>query len=1498
MNEYVTFKRTALLMLMFITAWCLPVKGQWSQTQGNYTLTGNILGKNYMMFTTDPTTGEGDGLSLEITEGLTLHESYLLFKLKDPGQIDKYLIEVKDIEESIDGEGKLWMPLSRADVYGNVYSFGNVFRSVAGASLGDVIEYTISLHSTMDESNPLATFTGSVEVVNPVEIVSSVKKIRGEVDQDIAFTVTVKGGETFTGRENFVLRIVNMRNAHCILESMDGKSLHTQGGNEWWTEITRLDAETTYSYKIRATNEINGDLSISLREMATEEVEEIELPNSLNIPLQIPYIVSDQDIAGLQAIADANSSQVLKDYVANKSWLTQGEENRNDSVYTEWDEGNMPARLKVLNLNDLGDGLTQLDVTSLDALQSLNIQNCDVASLDLTSLGRLNSLSIYNTKIDSYSDVQFAQNSNVSVWGRMKTKDIGTPVAGQEDFLCEIQAGDTVDLSEYAAQEGVKFTWYENSYPRHEITLESISPGVFVLPSLINNNVTYSCEISTTKYPDWIYETKNIRLTRGAIDYSQDDLNLLKALAAANPDCVELQQFITAEGWTETWADYWQDQNRKVAVDWNNEVPARISKLRVSNLNTVKSFDISGFTELEYLDCEQLSLEQLLLSGNTKLQTLMAGYNNNIPTLDLSKNTNLHTLDIPGCRTLSRLDLSKCNSLTYLDISMCSGLSEVDLTGVPLTTLRINYTSGLENLVKNPPATVQSLYYAGTDYPALDLSEYPSLVGYGVPRHVTELDITNTNIRDLGVDDSGLKYSTLKAKDGIYVGGRTLYPVPGLVKNEYDEYVIQNGDTIDLSSEAMIGGVASVYTWVKTEDRVEANDAFRQVEGKPGVFVANGALGKSYFCIIANEKYVREGWTINSWSGWRLETDWMRIQLPAATYDTAEVAALKAIVDDCNSPSLKAWWDSEAWKNGNYPDDWRFSAWWHLNLETNTYHLSELNLNNLQDTLSTLNVSAFKELVFLSCENSGLETLSVQENDFLRSLYCQFGLKLTTITLPTTKINLENLQCDYCPQLTTLDIAGYTNLKVLSVRSNKIQSLDVSSLTNLEYLWCNRSDVTVSINNHKKLRGYGVPTGTTTLDLNSLDSLRILDPSGSKLKFSAVTLKAGQLMSEQCTAYTNLLVGGEFRSYTDATGATIYLIPAGQPIDLSAEMLIGERMSTVKWTGYDRETGAQKAVQATNKDGKFTVSGRAKDRFQAVITNQTFPGWTMLADFEFYTRDGDANLDDKVDVRDIAVTANYIVKSEDMLPEGSFGFHEADVNYDKSVNATDIQGIVNLILGKEVTKSQDLRAAYIPTVELSVENGILYMESEVAVAAVQLELTGMTKAEALLGKAAAFTQASTVGDTTRILGYSLKEVTVPAGKSALMRFPAGARLAKAVFSDEKAQSQNVRTKGDIATSNEAIRMPGSSKEINYYPNPFRGTTTLVYRLDEAVDNAFIQVYALNGSLVDVVRGLYTEAGENRFVYSTRLTGGTYIYRLVTQKGGCTNYSKSNTFIIK
>ncbi len=84
MNEYVTFKRTALLMLMFITAWCLPVKGQWSQTQGNYTLSGGCVGKNYLGINS----GAGGGLYLKSSD--IAQGAYLLFKLENPEQVAKF----------------------------------------------------------------------------------------------------------------------------------------------------------------------------------------------------------------------------------------------------------------------------------------------------------------------------------------------------------------------------------------------------------------------------------------------------------------------------------------------------------------------------------------------------------------------------------------------------------------------------------------------------------------------------------------------------------------------------------------------------------------------------------------------------------------------------------------------------------------------------------------------------------------------------------------------------------------------------------------------------------------------------------------------------------------------------------------------------------------------------------------------------------------------------------------------------------------------------------------------------------------------------------------------------------------------------------------------------------------------------------------------------------------------------------------------------------------
>lgn len=1517
MNEYVTFKRTALLMLMFITAWCLPVKGQIAENNG-YQINADWVGHHYEA-------AQEGGRNYDHSVWVSFPEEktdvYVLIKLTDPAQKDHFQIAVKG--KRFDADGKLWVEPSDFDA--GQQTFPCNIGYIGDQSAGRKCELTTFLYAEKDEtSDPLAVFDGCIEFINPIQLSFSSNRIVGETDASILFSLTINGNSSLAEFQDAILLIDKLKNVE--LTFTDGQNLPSDDSGNYRIALESLSDVRTFSFNLKATADVSGWLNARV---ITKEG--IDLPYQSGVKISIPFKVSEDDLEGLKAIATANNNnQVLNDYVNHQGWLTDNG-NWNDPVSTDWDESASPARLSTLRLRNFKEALDTVDVAPFDSLQSLEIQNCNITSLDLSMLKKISWVSVNNTKIQSPKSIKLpTDRPDLQINGNINIP-IGTPVEGW-DNLCEIPAGAEVDLSAYAEIDGetATFTWYKyGNYGGQEVVeWTPVRPGVYTLPAQPEDGVTYGCEITAASNPNWIYQTSTIRLTRGAINYSPADIQLLKDLAKANPDCVQLQKYIEAEGWTEPWQEnyYYQsggDENRHIDVDWNYASPARISKLRVRDLKTIKSLDISKFTELTYLDCAELRLKTLDLSKNVKLEELYSGFNR-LVSLDVSKCPNMRIVDcaynrdednhwestlgslnISGCTKLTNisvdgaklttLDLSKATELQYLSVDGNESI-DFDLSPVKnLILLGISNTKKLERYAINPPASLKTLYCIGTDYPLLDFVKYTNITAYGIPRAVNELDISKTSITHLQVGGSSLRYSTFTPNAILdRVLDESLIPVPGAKEEGEYYYTIQNGDTVDLSSEAYIGDIESRYIWVDAESGTETNEAFLPVKDQPGKFVVNGKQDKNYYCLISNSKYCQES-TVNQYNGWRIQTYVVQVKLPPATYDATEVAALKAIVDDCASPSLKAWWDSEAWKNGYYPEDWRFNAWWHLDEETNTYHLFELQLNSLQDTLSTLDVSAFKELILLSCDNSGLETLSVAGNARLKSLYCGYSLKLATLTLPTDKTDLENLQCDGCTKLETLDVAGYTNLIVLSVRSCKFQSLELSQLANLEYLWCNGTDLAVDVSKHPKLRGYGVPKNVESFDMNALDSLQTLNPTYSKLKFSTVTLKEGQPWSGSFYS-TELPIEG-FRSY--ALGKIYYLVPAGKLIDLSSEMKINGKASDVRWFGYDRETFAEKAVQVTGTDGKFTVSGRAKDKFEAIITNEAFNGWEMSVMGEFYTRDGDANLDDKVDVRDIATTVNWVINdTANVLPDYDFGWYEADVNTDDTIDVADITGIANLIMGKPVTKSNGLRSDFVPTVSLTAEDGFLCMETDVPVAGVQLALTGMAKAEPLLGKAAKLTQASHAGDTLRMLAYSLKGETIPAGKTVLMKWPEGARLAGAAFSDSQARSLKVETRGDIATSNATISVTASSKEIRNYPNPFRGTTTLVYRLDEDVDNAFIQVYALNGALVEVVEGLSTQAGENRFVYSTRLTGGTYVYRLVTRKGGSTNYSKSNTFIIK
>lgn len=1483
------------MLMCMATTWCLPVKGE--QTVNGYTLYG-LGGEDYVSPWNSSTGGECNISLPQAMEGLNNLD--IVFKLDTPEDF-----KLRAQGEESDETGELRFQTNRRDA-GNHYFNYNISWNPGDQSRGKVCTYTISLYNPQNTTDPLAVFTGKINIID-TPYFALPNRVAGEMNTDIPFSIKLDPRDLIN-LQNMTIRFTKLEGV-----TLAGKNLREEG-DLWILPVSTMAEPTSYSLTMRADKEMtNQSMPIYLYK---EDGTDISSCRS-NLRISVPFKVSDKDVTGLKNIANQNQNAYFQEYIEQKKYLGS-----DDSIQIEWNDAN-PARLTRMTLNF--KNLTTVDVSNFDELEVLDINLASITSLDLSNLKKLQNVNLSNTGIIDPNTITLpANNPELRVWG-WHDLAIGEKI---NDWRYRLTSGQEVDLSLYITP-GTSATvqWYDsynNPIDWKEKTPES---HVFIVPIETDPNNTYRFEIKYDGYPDWTVQSAGrIQVVRGAIDYSEDDIQLLKNLAAANPDCHELQQFVAdnVKGWEEKWEDYYgNDRNRKVAVDWNYATPARISKLRIRNMGTVKNLDLSGFTELTYIDvCDltqwmdgaNVGLETLDLTKNTKLRYLEANGNWSLKVLKLSGLAALEEVYVRDCSKLESLDLSASKStLKGLNIGFCDKLT-VNLAELSaLEYCDISSTTQYADYIANLPQSIQRLECNYTNYPLLDFAKYPNLKSYGIPQDVETLDISQTKLESVTMNGSKVRYSTFTPNqytEQYSCQGGSQITIPDLKESAESQketiYDIAVGDTVDLSTEAEINGVQSKYIWVDEYDRTESTGVFIPVPDEPGKFVYNGGgrPGVYYFCIISNEKYCEYS-EINQWSGWRLVTFPIKLPEIKAGYAQAEVAALKAIVDNTDSPDLKHWWESEAWKSNEQQNQGgRFQVWWMLNEETHVYHVEALQLIGLGDTLTTLDVSAFKEMISLNCDQSGLSELSVKDNNKLQDLQINSSPELTTLILPDEKTNLRTLYCLYNNGLETLNVADYTNLRTLNLRSCESLTFagDLSRLTNLEYLWLNNTMLEpIDASNYPNMKMLGVPRKTKTIDISGAGQLTRLDVDGSLLKYSTVTSKEDMSCTIVGLTYMDDIPGALSKAPGYSEIQPYYLFPADKTFNIGAEFGKFDNTETTATARKAYSGEPARSVVVVDKPGdmqSYSIEGgKIHDEVEIVFTNTTYPNWKMSLSGQIISCDGDANLDTKVDVRDVPVTVNHITQSEDALPDDRFGFYEADLNNDNEVDVTDLQGIINLILQPQTKGANTLADGYIPTVELSAENGYLYMDAEVPVASLQLELTGMTQAEPLLGKAAALTQASTVGDTTRIIGYSLKNVTIPAGKSVLMKFPEGARLAKAVFADEKARSLEVRTKGDIATSNETIRVTGSHEVANY-PNPFRTTTTLAYTLDTEADAVELQVYNFNGAQVDIVQGLGTQAGENRCTYTTHLGSGMYVYRLAISRQGTIRYSKSNTFIIK
>ncbi|WP_195205511.1 T9SS type A sorting domain-containing protein [Parabacteroides distasonis] len=1386
--------------------------------------------------------------------------------------------------------GGFWVPDGKL----NKYDERNVELNLSMYGFREcTVKYTVSVYGSEDLSKaPLVSSTHMVRHIlhDQVPRISNILRITGDLNENIPFTVNVSEAGFLQGQPAKIK--IYLQGSYDGL-SLSGQNLKkdTDQGDLYVLEIPSFSA-AQFTLIAHATEAWSGTYQLNICDADGNTV-----MYAGNAPIVIPASYSTDDIKALEAIAKANPlNSDLQNFISNKEYLKDRTQSDGYNVGVTWN-GESTSRVQSFFIKDYRtQTVTSMNLSALSGLEELRLTGTRLKSLDLSALTKLRTLDLDDNDSLTWFTVKLPNPlpEYFNLYGSTRVM-AGTPVDNYNAYAAK---GEEIDLSAYATVGGVKsiYTWFLNDRTtgkRTEATMPAVSgkEGAFVFSG--KPGEYYTCEITNSNYGNWRMYTPQIKVARSSGSYSPADIAGLKKLAADNPDITQLKEFVDSKGWErENWNSY-QDVIR---TDWNTDDVGRLTHLAIwmtwEQKDTISQLDLSAFTELKYFECERyMNIEKLDVSKNTKLEHLHV-YSKNLASLDLSKcpelqyfrfgtqrtgegryqETKLATLNLTGCSKLTELYLEH-SPLASLDISSFKQLNRLEIEYCPnlklqgfdkatnLTYLALPHTDQFADLIKNLPAFIRELYLQNTEYELPSAQVGKNLTALGLPGYVESFDLAlYPNLTTLNANGSLLRYSALKNyRQNVYYDGNGRIALTSPSHPESQEW-FENGDTIDLSSEAVIDGVETVFLWVNAKYRTEEKEALKPVPNRPGVFVLDSKEEKygNYYCKMMNPKFC-EITEINYRDGWQIETSYIHVETTVPqVFAESDVATLARIVDASNNDALSEWWNSGEWQTGN--SSMTAYAKWN---DENPRRLTELFLYYMGESFTKeVDLSALDKLEMLSLNGNRIEKLVLPKgNHVLRELMLYGNWTLSSLILS-----------EY-PSLERLDL-GYTGLTACDLSNNKRLTSLFFNGTMIPSVEKNYPEIAA------QLEIYGPPSGISEVDLDKFPGLKRLDMSGSPVLFSGVR-NPRQLEETICEA--THVVGKAHNG-----GYSVY----GERIDLSSEATVIGTPSHFIWT-LNGDT-----IEHT--DSKYVIADalNPNDWVEAHVTNPMFPGWTMIFNTIVYTCDGDANLDKSVNVQDVTATVSYVLKDKDnMIP--NFGFAEADVNYDNNVQIADVIGIANIIRDEPVSKSAMLRAeAEAPVqVELDTDN-FLTMTSQVPVAGIYLELVGAIDELPLLGDAAKFSQACSLnGDTLRVIGYSLDGRTIPSGKSRILRMPAGVTLVNASFSDAKANS--LRAAGDaIVTSNAPIEAISQLTAVSNYPNPFRGSTTFRYQLEETATSVTIHVFSANGALATVLSGLPGEVGDNQYTAALTLPAGVYYYRLTAKTGHSVKASNSNIFIIK
>lgn len=249
---------------------------------------------------------------------------------------------------------------------------------------------------------------------------------------------------------------------------------------------------------------------------------------------------------------------------------------------------------------------------------------------------------------------------------------------------------------------------------------------------------------------------------------------------------------------------------------------------------------------------------------------------------------------------------------------------------------------------------------------------------------------------------------------------------------------------------------------------------------------------------------------------------------------------------------------------------------------------------------------------------------------------------------------------------------------------------------------------------------------------------------------------------------------------------------------------------------------------------------------------------------------GDANGSMTVDVADVVTEVAWLTNQN---PQ-PFIFEAADVNSDNNVNILDVVGTVTIITNPESVATASVNS----TATYTIEDGILYIDSDVAVGGIQLSIAAPkgTKFEALEALNG-FEQMNhwMNDDECMFLAFSMTGKSIAPGKQAILRI-GDAEIKDVIISNSRGgnvMAVNGNVTGIGAVEAMQMRLP--------YPNPFSTVLTIPYIIGkEGCHNIDIAVTDLAGRAVHRYTTV-NEFGEYCYTWApaTLLADGLYLVSL-------------------